>query len=311
MKDRIGQALDLTHRAVTSGRQGVLSRQLTDLILMLGDVRRSMAPQDWAAIVRLCRQHPLLDALHADPLTSRAYTKPDGYPGDARLLDLIYGRGNYAAALAEADALGRSVYAYTRMAPSCMAVRNRCDMAADAIGETLRTRDSARILSVACGNLREAERVPWAFVGNLDRFTALDMDEVSLADIEARRLHPNVACVKAPIRDLILDTIDETDFDLIYALGIYDYLNRRTARRLTRSLAKRLRPGGRLVVANFAKDAIDIGYMETYMDWYLIYRDEADMLDAASDIDEGATASRRVYRDISGQLVFLDLVKAG
>ncbi|MDX5369981.1 MAG: class I SAM-dependent methyltransferase, partial [Alphaproteobacteria bacterium] len=259
MKDRIGQALDLTEKALAGGLQSRIGPSLDALAAMLRQVRQASAPEDWAAIVRFSREHPVMAQIHADPLTWRAYAKPDGYPGDARVLDLIYGRGDFAQAVREATPLGRQIYARTRLAPASMAVRNRCDMIADVIGETLKRTDSARIMSVACGHLREAQRVQWEFASNLDRFTALDMDEVSLAEIEECAFHPNVACVKAPIRDLILDTIDETDFDLIYALGIYDYLNRRTARRLTRSLAKRLRPGGRLVVANFAKDAADVG----------------------------------------------------
>ncbi len=35
--------------------------------------------------------------------------------------------------------------------------------------------------------------------------------------------------------------------------------------------------GGTMIIPNFAKGIIERGYMETFMDWYLIYRDEMEM----------------------------------
>jgi hypothetical protein len=68
------------------------------------------------------------------------------------------------------------------------------------------------------------------------------------------------------------------DFDFIYAAGLYDYLPDRIAGRLTEMLFRRLRPNGKLWIANFLPDIADAGYMEAFMDWWLIYRSEEQML---------------------------------
>ena len=63
-------------------------------------------------------------------------------------------------------------------------------------------------------------------------------------------------------------------FDLVYSTGLFDYLQQPVARRLVTNLFQLLNPGGRLLVANFLPGIRDVGYMEAFMDWRLVYRDE-------------------------------------
>jgi extracellular factor (EF) 3-hydroxypalmitic acid methyl ester biosynthesis protein len=65
--------------------------------------------------------------------------------------------------------------------------------------------------------------------------------------------------------------------DLIYSAGLYDYLDDKVAKKLSATLFDALKPGGRLVLTNFLKDTHDIGWGEAMMDWFLIYRDQADI----------------------------------
>jgi hypothetical protein len=43
--------------------------------------------------------------------------------------------------------------------------------------------------------------------------------------------------------------------------------------RLLQLMVEALKPGGRVLVANFVPNVPDVGYMEAYMDWWLTYRD--------------------------------------
>ena len=68
-----------------------------------------------------------------------------------------------------------------------------------------------------------------------------------------------------------------------------------------------LRPGGRLIVANFAPELRDIAYMEAIMDWRLIYRDETALVTLASGIPSACIAAQSITRDRSGNVVYLTL----
>jgi hypothetical protein len=68
-----------------------------------------------------------------------------------------------------------------------------------------------------------------------------------------------------------------------------------------------LRPGGRLLVANFRPGVEDVGYMEAFMNWKLIYRDTAAMERVAASVPTNALAAHRVFDDATKTLVFLEL----
>jgi extracellular factor (EF) 3-hydroxypalmitic acid methyl ester biosynthesis protein len=67
-----------------------------------------------------------------------------------------------------------------------------------------------------------------------------------------------------------------------------------------------LRPRGRLLIANYLPDLEDVGYMETYADWRLIYRDAAAMRRLTATIAT-PIASVRIFPDTSQTVVYLEL----
>jgi hypothetical protein len=109
------------------------------------------------------------------------------------------------------------------------------------------------------------------------------------------------------VRALLTGRANLSDYDLVYAAGLYDYLERDVAARLTTTLFGMLRPGGRLLVANFAHGVRETAYMEAYMDWPLIYRDESDVDRFAAQIDPATIARRRLFRDAPRNVIYLEL----
>lgn len=69
--------------------------------------------------------------------------------------------------------------------------------------------------------------------------------------------------------------------------------------------------GGRVVVGHFAAGVYDSGYMEAIADWFLIYRDAADMLALAGTIEPGEIALKRVYTRQSPDIFYLELRRRG
>jgi extracellular factor (EF) 3-hydroxypalmitic acid methyl ester biosynthesis protein len=277
---------------------------LDDFSLWLCDLRRSLSAEDWRTVFSgVIRQHPLFDLIHEEPFTSRAFRKPRGYAGDAPMLDLVYGEGALPEGLSR---LGRLLYMWMVRRPAPRSVRFRCNLLAELIDEMAHEVAGPRVLSVACGHLREASRSCALRSGAVSELIAVDQDEESLAEVRRAYGTYPITARKGSVRQLLTDSPDG-DFDLVYSAGLYDYLAPKTAVALTCALFNRLRPHGRLLVANFASSHLDIGYMEAIMDWPLVYRDEHAMRELISAIPQHQVESVRTFRDTDGNVVYLDL----
>ena len=68
-----------------------------------------------------------------------------------------------------------------------------------------------------------------------------------------------------------------------------------------------LRTTGRLLIGNFTPSAKDVGYMEVYMGWYLLYRDDRDIRHLARPIPISEMADIEIVRDSTGAVIYLDL----
>ena len=72
-----------------------------------------------------------------------------------------------------------------------------------------------------------------------------------------------------------------------------------------------LHPGGTALVTNFVPDIADIGYMECFMDWHMIYRDHRDMLDLAAPVPTDQISQVRSSTDSDRNLWFMEIEKTG
>ena len=289
-----------SHADLAAGRVDAGMRRIVDTLAAL---RSSLPLEQWRAVCDSPELRSIRSVLAEDPHAHRAYVKPRGYAGDPVLLDYIYG----CAPLPEyTSGLGHDIYRWA--AENSLAFRSvhqRRAFLAAMIDATAARLPKARVLAVACGHLREAQ-LSTAIVGRgLKELVAVDRDRLSLDVVRATCRGLPVRCVQATVADLITDRLDLGDFDLIYAAGLYDYLPDKVARRLTGVLSSRLRPGGELVVGNFA-GCWESGYMEAIMNWFLLYRTETELLSVAGDIRDPVM---RVWTDSLGVGRYLALTR--
>lgn len=269
---------------------------------------RSSSPDVWKNVVAESAAHPLRELIHQDPFSARSYNKPRGYAGDAVLIDYIYS-GDAQDQDREITPLGREIFRYNYDTPACAGVRARRDLVASIIDEVCAVTDRPHILSVACGHLREASLCRSVSAGEVGRFVALDQDKLSLDVVEAEVSSRGVVPVWSSIKSLFRGDIAREHFDFIYTTGLYDYLDDRLATKLTERLFDMLASGGRLLVANFLPDLWGSGYMETFMDWKLLYRTAEQITALSSGIAESEIATRRTYTEKNGNIVFLDITR--
>lgn len=231
-------------------------------------IRRAAPAAEWTStLVPACRQHPLARLLRHDPYTARALAKPRGYPGDAETLDFIY-----QDPPSDLSCLSSRLLAAIRESPNAKSVLWRMRFVAEEIDKVARDRPGARVLAVACGHLREAHASQAIREYAVSELVALDQDGLSVLRVGRECAGLPVTAVQAGIGDIIRGRLDLGRFDLVYAAGLYDYLNYPVASALSQSLLGLLEPGGELLIGNFIPDNHGRSYMETFMDWHLVCR---------------------------------------
>jgi extracellular factor (EF) 3-hydroxypalmitic acid methyl ester biosynthesis protein len=271
----------------------------------LRGLRAHLPPADWKAVCEQARQHPVHELLLESPFTRRAYTKPRGYAGDAVLMDLIYGAPPASDSLSP---LGGMLYGYEFDSPCFQSVRSRRAVLAREIDHIAARRPRSRVLSVACGHLREIEWSRAARQGDVS-VTAIDQDRDSLDVVGRQYSRYDVSAMAATIGDLLRRSLRFSDIDLAYAAGLYDYLDDDVATALTATLFRMLRPDGALLLANFTPATRDAAFMEAIMDWHLVYRTPDAVRALAASIPPREIAALEPFSDENGHIAYLRVVK--
>lgn len=259
----------------------------------------------------------LWDMLMRSALLQRTNLKPRGYAGDSEMMEMIYANSPQGETLFE-----QFLHKYSVALGAAQAVRNRRSLIRQEI-QALRAmyppEAPFRLLSLACGPARELQDLltdPAA--REAYRLTLLDQDSEALAQAQAglEALQPllggpaQARFVRQSVRTLLRSAdLQQTlgSHDVIYAMGLFDYLAQPVARALLASLYPLLAPGGVLLIGNYHRDHGDRVFMDYWADWVLLYRSEADMLALAENLPN---AEARVIFEDTGCQMFLHITKA-
>lgn len=249
-------------------------------------------------------ENVLTPELMAGAIWKRSYEKPLGYPGDFGVMKQVYAWSREGADLYSqlVHRLGLEVGEF---------VAARMVMVQQTIARVIAERGpnaETRITSLGCGPAKEVENVLHATrLDGRTHFTLIDQDHDAL-NYTYERLLPNIArlagqvdvrCLHVSFTQLLkASPIQEVlpPQDLIYTVGLVDYLAERRAQRLIEALYAQLAPGGMLLVGNVADcECSTFWPLEVIADWSLNYRNRADMLRLAVDCP-GAKLEARADR---------------
>ncbi len=298
--------LDDVYEKIISGQA---DEGMADLLPVLRTVRMKSSDQEWASFARQCLDHPLREIVHQDPFTYRAFSKPRGYAGDAVMLDYIYGREEGWPVPPETSDVGRQVFEFTTQSNACEGVRARRGFVADVLDQLVEETARPHVLSIASGHLREALLSSAVKRRKLGRLVAFDADPESLKEVERCYGRQRVEPVLGSVRRILARRIDLGEFDLVYSTGLFDYMPLTTGQRLTSIMFQMLRPRGRVLVANFLPGILDVGYMESYMGWKLIYRTRQEMLQLSLDIPQAEIRNIKIFAEENQNIIFLEITK--
>lgn len=220
---------------------------------------------------------------------NRARIWPQGYQGDYKTLEGIYRNTPLS------DGIGYYLDLCALNFPLADAVRNRIRKLESILRYELRHRKAPSVLNIACGSCREVFELVPDIEESGARFTCIDLDDDALT-FAANRL--SLTSLSPAIADQIVMRkynamrmfdyeMNQTEFgmqDVIYSVGLFDYLPTDFLATLLRSLYLILKPGGKLITS--FKDASRYRSQEYHWlaDWDgFLQRTETDFRNILSD----------------------------
>jgi SAM-dependent methyltransferase len=111
---------------------------------------------------------------------------------------------------------------------------------------------------------------------------------------------------RIPQRKAAADCLGDVDF--LVCPGLFDYLSRADAAAMLAQFWQALQPGGQILVFHFGPANASRAYMEWIGNWYLIYRDRAELheIAAAAGIPRHAVS---IGREATGASLYWDIRK--
>jgi extracellular factor (EF) 3-hydroxypalmitic acid methyl ester biosynthesis protein len=242
------------------------------------------------------------------PSMARARHKPLGYAGDFEVMRHMYER-HFDGTSLFSRALNLA-FTHTRAGH---AVRARKDLLKQELQRQISLsagKDAVRVLAIAAGPaqelfevLQEVESIPARL-----EVVLLDQERQALSYAYGRlkRLVDGRWPGKVQIQfryDTIRKLLTDRscleglgEFDFVYASGLFDYLGKASAVRLTGHLYRHVRGGGNLYIGNMSPSNPTKWLMEHHADWHLIYRTPQEMVEFATagalDADVGIVEER-------------------
>ena len=238
---------------------------------------------------------------------NRARTKPSGFAGDYEMLVKLY----------EEETPARGLGAYLDLCiselPLANAVRGRKDLVREFLENEINSREGdLRILDIACGPCREFLDWP-EFAGRSIEVIAMDNDPVALEYIEATvasQLPPSTKLTPVRYNAMRARNSEATKknfgtFDIIYSVGLADYLTDEHLIGIFAGLGDSLNEKGALVIAFKDTDRYDETPYQWHLDWFFYQRTVEDVLNVYENAGFN-TQKMKLTRDRTGIIVNYD-----
>lgn len=258
--------------------------------------------------------HPLI---MRSPFMHRVYTKPLGYAGDYEMVNMML-RDPYE---------GPNIYykivnkLFLMEGPS-VAHKNRVKIMhrklEALVDQAKRDGKTIKIFNLGCGPAVEVQRLlNTRVLDERTEITLMDFNDQTLGYTKSlldkigknNNSFPKITYEQQSVDQILrqsarLTAEESNKYDFIYCAGLFDYFSDRACSRVLKLFYKLVKPGGEVLSTNVHSDNPAIAAMEYLVEWYLVYRDEQQMLDLVSDIP-----GKKVYGDETGLNIFLEFSK--
>lgn len=245
-------------------------------------------------------------------LVQKAFKKPRGYPGDFELLELIYNNkpvsnniGLYWDSFFLNDGLAK-------------AVRDRKDKTVEFLKDYIQkniSKKKIRLLNLACGSSRELREL----FENLHpkrkellEFSCLDQEEDALKYSKSKLdvFNIKISYIKENILDLIKNksSCNLKDQDIVYSIGLTDYLPDRILGKFLSHGYGLLTNGGKLFIAHKDHMVYNPIVQDWFCNWTFYPRTENQLLHIVNSFCDTRKALKS-YRGIDNIINFIEIIK--
>ncbi|MBN2106842.1 MAG: PilZ domain-containing protein [Deltaproteobacteria bacterium] len=251
--------------------------------------------------------------IYQSAVFKRGFEKPHGYPGDFKMLEGVYNNRELSSGI------GQYIDRYGLDVPYAVAIRRRKDKMRDILYDFIEAgREQPlhiiNLASGACRDIREMFRRPLNHPSSVT-ITCIDQDPIALeysrqtlSEISTGNIH--VELVQGNILRLeALDLGPDGSVDMIYSIGIADYLQDRMLKKIFSDSYAKLKAGGKLVVAYKDKDSHRPIALNWYGDWYFIPRNEDELIRLINASMGSENISISIEREESGVIFFAIITK--
>lgn len=198
----------------------------------------------------------------------RARTWPQGYPGDYEIIEKAYNNQPLS------PGVGQLFDRYFLATTLANGIRYRRALMRDILAEEMRERQGARILNIGCGPCRELTELASVIRDTRTQLTCVDFDsdalEYSADRLRASGLQDHVEFRRYNALRMINAERNVREFgrfDVIYTIGLLDYLADDVLVRMIRALYETLQPGGTFIAVFKDCDRYDTIDYHWLVDW--------------------------------------------
>jgi extracellular factor (EF) 3-hydroxypalmitic acid methyl ester biosynthesis protein len=260
--------------------------------------------------------HPLVLCA---PFMYRTFKKPLGYAGDYEMVDMMM-RDPYEGG----SLFAKMLNTYFLNIPPAVAHRNRITYLIERLEHAaIRAAQAgriARIYNLGCGPAKEIQDFFRASpLCEHTQFTLLDFNDETLqytgkilteCKTKYHRQTP-VRLLKKSVAQVLKDAAKAgsvgKEYDLVYCAGLFDYLPDQICERLSNIFYDMLSPGGLLIMTNVEASNPSRGWMDSAVEWHLIYRDTKGFAKCVP--RKAPVGSWAVLSDATGVNLFLEVRK--
>ena len=257
---------------------------------------------------RFCKGFPkrsIYQVLRLGSLTLRRLTGAQfSFPAD--VLDIVMA-DSFQARPSAARSPSHLVSAWEYSLPATRSVRARKVHFSREIAEVIRTVVKPRILILGAGQMREAADSIYEAHHKHAQFVALEPDPASCERLRQTYRQGHLRLQKGNWNDLAGFVPHLGSFDLIYSPSWLDSTNDVQAISWLGSAVEMLRPGGRILAANFTPGSRDAGWIEACWNWHPFYRSEEDLARLVMELKHPEVRGHAMFRDESGASAYLEI----